>query len=102
MENRTAILDADMETQNSKMSSGLQRAIDDSFSGSHDPKELVKTLQSAGFSNDWPLRERECAVARLAIKHKFRMWQEQRVNVQPILDVLIAAYRSVMGDHPKI
>ena len=77
---------------------GFANAMDNYFRNSRDPKKFVQEIQNAGFSYDWPLNEKETAIARLAIKCKLRMWNAQdklKSNSQSFLNTLIAVYRSV-------
>lgn len=89
----------ELEIQNAKMHWGFTTAFDNYFWGTRDPKKFAQALQNTGFSDDWPLREREAAIARLAIKKKLRMWGEPQEKLhsmaQFLLSTLIAVYNSV-------
>ena len=89
----------ELEIQNAKMHWGFTTAFDNYFGGRRDPQEFAQTIQSAGFSDDWPLHEREAAIARLAIKKKLRMWGDPQEKLhsmaQFLLSTLIAVYNSV-------
>ena len=89
---------SDIDIKNATMHWGFANAMDNYFSNSRDPKKFVQEIQNAGFSYDWPLNEKETAIARLAIKCKLRMWNAQdklKSNSQSFLNTLIAVYRSV-------
>ncbi len=88
----------DIDAQNSKMHFGFRDAMDHYFYGSRNPKEFAQEMQNAGFCYDWPLRTRETAVARLAVKSKLRALGEPQDKLsslsQSLLDVFVAVYQS--------
>lgn len=90
-----------IEIELSKMHWGFITAMDNYFFVSRDAELFAQTLRRAGFSHDWYSHERQVAIARLAIKKKLRMLGEPQKWVasqtQPILNTLIAAYQSVVG-----
>jgi hypothetical protein len=89
------------EIELAKMHWGFVTAMDNYFFVSRDAEQFIQTLQNTGFSYDWYSHERQVAIARLAIKKKLRMLGESQnwnaSQIQPILNTLIAAYRSGVG-----